>query len=87
VPGRHPVLVDHFLKKFAGGAVPKAMSKEGLQCLDRYDWPGNVRELENAIERAVILHGATLIDVADLPERRWCRATAARGTWSSRTPR
>jgi two-component system response regulator HydG len=30
-------------------------------------WPGNVRELENAIERAVVLCDASLIDVEHLP--------------------
>lgn len=64
-----PILVDHFLRKFAAGNTPKAISKEALQCLHRHDWPGNVRELENAIERAVILHEGEIIEIADLPER------------------
>ncbi len=63
-----PILVDHFLKKF-GGAAPKAVSKDVLQVLLRYDWPGNVRELENVIERAVILHEGEMIETQDLPER------------------
>jgi DNA-binding NtrC family response regulator len=64
-----PILVDHFLKKFAGQGIPKALNKEALQVLMRYDWPGNVRELENVIERAVILHEGEMIEVQDLPER------------------
>ncbi len=34
----------------------------------RYDWPGNVRELENAVERAVALGRANLLEIDDLPE-------------------
>ena len=47
--------MDHFLKKLAGDGEPKAISKEAMELLGKYDWPGNVRELENVIERAVIL--------------------------------
>jgi len=34
----------------------------------RYDWPGNVRELENAMERAVAVGQAGLVDFDELPE-------------------
>ncbi len=34
--------------------------------LRRYDWPGNVRELRNVLERAVILTGGEVIDLAHL---------------------
>ncbi|MBI4972047.1 MAG: nif-specific transcriptional activator NifA [Candidatus Omnitrophica bacterium] len=52
-----PILVNHFLKKFA------SENNKNIQTIDdaawdhilNYPWPGNVRELENAIERAVIL--------------------------------
>jgi NtrC-family two-component system response regulator AlgB len=33
----------------------------------RYPWPGNVRELRNAVERGVILTGASEVGLADLP--------------------
>lgn len=52
-----PLLVDHFLQRFAQkagkriGPVDDAIMAE----LGRYDWPGNVRELENTMERAVVL--------------------------------
>jgi len=52
-----PLLVDHFVKKFAqsmnkkiSGVTPEAMSR-----LQQHDWPGNVRELENAVERAMVV--------------------------------
>ncbi len=32
----------------------------------RYSWPGNVRELENAVQRALILQGGTVIGAHDL---------------------
>jgi DNA-binding NtrC family response regulator len=64
-----PLLVQHFLDKFAAGppsdpATAKAgatqatkpsltVSQEAMRRLMAYHWPGNVRQLENAIERAV----------------------------------
>ena len=50
-----PVLMDHFLKRFAqdrGVDVP-ALAPAIREAFSRYDWPGNVRELENACERMV----------------------------------
>jgi transcriptional regulator with PAS, ATPase and Fis domain len=48
-----PVLVDHFMKRYARrrGDEPRAVSQAVLQAFMRYPWPGNVRELENACER------------------------------------
>ena len=52
-----PVLVNHFIKKFAAktGKSVETISKHLIQILEEYYWPGNVRELENVIERAVIV--------------------------------
>ena len=64
-----PLLVTHFLMKYAKEADPpiESISKEAMRLLLEYDWPGNVRELENVIERAVILgHGPQLLP-EDLP--------------------
>ncbi len=50
-----PVLVDHFLRRFArdrGIDVPE-ISAVVRHAFSRYRWPGNVRELENACERIV----------------------------------
>jgi two-component system response regulator PilR (NtrC family) len=61
-----PLLVSHFLKKFAPEAPPQ-VSQGAMRGLMAYAWPGNVRQLENAIERAVTLSGGrTEIDVTDL---------------------
>jgi DNA-binding NtrC family response regulator len=68
-----PLLVQHFLDKFAAlGVAPDAgptkgaaqafkpaitVSQEAMRRLMSYQWPGNVRQLENAIERAVAFSG------------------------------
>jgi len=66
-----PLLVQHFLKKFAVENQKEiaGFSPEATDFLLRYNWPGNVRELENTIERAVILAQNPLIEVADLPQQ------------------
>ncbi|MGE0868004.1 MAG: sigma-54-dependent transcriptional regulator [Kofleriaceae bacterium] len=52
-----PVLVSHFVAKFARqmGTRPSPAATDALAKLREYNWPGNVRELENIIERAMIL--------------------------------
>ena len=49
-----PVLVKHFLEKFAPTSQMQ-VSQDAMRALMAYPWPGNVRQLENAIERAVAL--------------------------------
>jgi len=61
-----PLLVDHFLKKFAGDK--KKFSQEAVEMLNNYQWKGNVRELENIIERVVLLCDRAVIGVENLPE-------------------
>ena len=63
-----PLLVQHFLQTIAleQGIKPKAMTKEAIEVLMRYDWPGNVRELKNTIERLLILLPHSTVDVEDL---------------------
>src|SRR5271165_3174475 len=52
-----PVLVRHFVKKFAARMerAIETIPRETMDALNNWDWPGNVRELENFIERSVIL--------------------------------
>jgi DNA-binding NtrC family response regulator len=52
-----PLLVQHFLDKFAveSGKPAMVVTTTAMDRLMAYDWPGNVRELENVIERAVVL--------------------------------
>jgi PAS domain S-box-containing protein len=51
-----PLLVEHFVSKFAKklGKVITSVSPTTLKSLRDYSWRGNVRELANVIERAVI---------------------------------
>jgi len=66
-----PLLVRHFLTKFAGDgarAEEILVSQDAMRRLMAYTWPGNIRQLENAIERAVALLGTRAgIEVTDLP--------------------
>jgi DNA-binding NtrC family response regulator len=64
-----PLLVGHFLKKYAQelGKELTGLSDESFTQLAAYDWPGNVRELENIIERAAVLGRGPVLTAADLP--------------------
>jgi DNA-binding NtrC family response regulator len=61
-----PMLVHHFLDRYAKGA-PLQVTPAAMKSLLHYDWPGNVRELENCIARAITLGDSKTIDVGDLP--------------------
>jgi NtrC-family two-component system response regulator AlgB len=64
-------LAERFLAFFARTArrpVPQ-LSPAAVEALCAYSWPGNVRELRNAIERALILWPARVIEPAAFPER------------------
>ena len=62
-----PLLVEHFLRKFAeeNERPPRRIARAALHKLVGYRWPGNVRELENEIARAASL-GGDVIAVEDL---------------------
>ncbi len=64
-----PLLVNHFLKKFAEkyGSEPKTITRRALNALINYSWPGNIRELENVIESMFILTPGDTIDIDALP--------------------
>ena len=63
-----PLLVDHFLKKYAEKVKKsiKAISVDALRLLMQYNFPGNVRQLENMIERAVLLETTDLLQPSNL---------------------
>jgi two-component system nitrogen regulation response regulator GlnG len=50
-----PLLVEHFLAKYAAELGERAVAPEALDRLVGHDWPGNVRELENVIQRAMVM--------------------------------
>ena len=64
-----PLLVDHFLAKYARefNRDVHGVSAGALEVLARYDWPGNVREMENIIQRSVVLAGGPVLQLQDLP--------------------
>ncbi len=64
-----PLLVAHFLKRFAveAGRGEMRIAPEAERRLCAHDFPGNVRELANILERAVTLADGPVIDVGDLP--------------------
>jgi two-component system response regulator AtoC len=61
-----PVLVHHFLDRYARGENLQ-VTAAAMKSLLQYDWPGNIRELENCVARAVTLGDHKTIDVEDLP--------------------
>lgn len=67
-----PLLINHFLKKYARErhlkAPVKGIDQDVMRLFFDYPWPGNVRELENLIERAVILSPGEYVTVSDLPK-------------------
>jgi two-component system response regulator PilR (NtrC family) len=74
-----PLLVNHFLKKYAAAAGRSILrvNANSLDALNGYEWPGNVRQLENTIERAVALETGEELH-AELPaEKSKARAAAA----------
>jgi sigma-54 specific flagellar transcriptional regulator A len=65
-----PLLIDHFINKFAE-SIPKdglSISPNARRLLEKYDWPGNIRELENKIESSAIETNGNIINIGDLPE-------------------
>ncbi len=59
--GDIPLLLKHFVDRFAGGASI-TVTRDAVEVLERYHWPGNVRELENFCERAVLMRARDSID-------------------------
>ena len=60
-----PVLVEHFLSRFADRMNKRiaSISKGSLELLCGYAWPGNIRELQNIIERAVIVCDGSVLTI------------------------
>lgn len=62
-----PALIHYFIDRHGASGGFTGASDDAMTRLMNYDWPGNVRELENAIQRALTLGSAPLIQVQDLP--------------------
>ncbi len=80
-PGDLPILLRHFIKRFAGPQeyLP-GISPAAWGALARYPFPGNVRELSHAVEHATLLADGRDIDIAHLPP------TIACGPGPAKTP-
>ncbi|HUP60852.1 MAG TPA: sigma-54 dependent transcriptional regulator [Thermoanaerobaculia bacterium] len=65
-----PLLVDHFIEKFATrmDVGRKRISADAMRAIEKYHWPGNVRELENVIERMIALEPSEVLTTKSLPE-------------------
>jgi NtrC-family two-component system response regulator AlgB len=61
-------LARHYLRFFGRrqGRLHLALSARAEQAVQSYPWPGNLRQLRNAVERAVILTPANVVEPADL---------------------
>ncbi|MBC8413040.1 sigma-54-dependent Fis family transcriptional regulator, partial [bacterium] len=64
-----PLLVSAFIQKYdiEKGYGIKGISKSIMPVLLNYNWPGNIRELENAVESAMALSTADIIEAQYLP--------------------
>jgi NtrC-family two-component system response regulator AlgB len=71
-------LARRFLLFFAKAARrrPPELSKAAEDALLAYAWPGNIRELRNAVERAVILWPAQVIEPEAFPPQIGTRAVS-----------
>ncbi|MBW6460270.1 MAG: sigma-54 dependent transcriptional regulator [Bacteroidales bacterium] len=62
-----PHLIYHFLgiycKKYK--LTQKRVSEDTFSRLKKHDWPGNIRELQHAVERAVIMSDANILQPHD----------------------
>ena len=65
-----PLLVQHFLEKFAAayGKPMRGVTPGAMERLLASPWPGNVRQLENVIEQAVVLAEGEHLGERDLPD-------------------
>jgi DNA-binding NtrC family response regulator len=60
-PDDIPLLVEHFLKKYAPGRTI-TISPEIMELFLQFNWDGNVRELEHTVERLVLLSKDGAVD-------------------------
>jgi two-component system nitrogen regulation response regulator GlnG len=65
--GDIPLLVEHFLAKYAETLGERVVAADAMDRLVGHDWPGNVRELENVIQRAMVMATTGVILPEHLP--------------------
>ncbi len=61
------LLANHFLKIYSKKyrKSVKGINASAIKKLNHYAWPGNVRELQHAIERAIIMSEASILEADD----------------------
>ena len=61
------LLANHFLKIYSKKyrKSVKGINASAIKKLNHYTWPGNVRELQHAIERAIIMSEASILEADD----------------------
>jgi two-component system nitrogen regulation response regulator NtrX len=64
-----PLLVHHFAKRISEehNIKPKRFDPRAMEALQRHRWRGNIRELRNTVERVMIMTGADIVRIEDLP--------------------
>jgi len=74
-----PVLVQHFLKKYAAefGVEPPTIAPDAMALLQADPWPGNIRELENVTRRLLLDARGLAISAEAVRRALAARATAA----------
>ena len=82
-----PLLVTHFVKKFAEQMNKRItrVASPAMTLLQQYPWPGNVRELENAVERAMVVAQEPELRETDFSLK--AKAAAVSSTNGTGTPR
>lgn len=69
-PGDVPLLVRHFLVRFAAEEAKRItlIAPDALRLLVSFHWPGNIRQLKNAVFRAVVLAEGDRLGLAEFPQ-------------------
>ncbi len=64
-----PLLVEHFLEKYARDAGKRVtrVEAQAMDAMATHGWPGNVRELENVIHRTLLVSSGLELTLDDLP--------------------
>jgi DNA-binding NtrC family response regulator len=64
-----PLLVEHFLEKYARDAGKRVtrVDAQAMEAMATHGWPGNVRELENVIHRTLLVSSGLELTLEDLP--------------------
>jgi len=64
-----PMLVEHFLEKYARDAGKRVtrVEAQAMEAMATHGWPGNVRELENVIHRTLLVSSGLELTLDDLP--------------------